>query len=218
MGKKPKDGGVVLEFRHKKPLPSSFNFNGEIQSQDCISDASTETGTQTCPDESEGNFKVDGSICTFHSPDIEFDETVKSLVKNCQIRYVGYAKCKANYSDYSIIGPNSFLKTTRSSDSNYRIINHDYSTMYTKYGGTNYWNSSANERHSSVKKICALPVYVDGVLTRRDPNKNDDWDVLGNDGGDGNWINCAWIVYPWHREASLNNDMDKTGTEGQSLD
>lgn len=213
----PRDGGVVLEFRHKRPLPSSFNFNGEIQSQDCISDVSTEAGTSTCPDESEGNFKVDGSICTFHSPDIEFDETVKSLVKNCQIRYVGYAKCKANYSDYSIIGPNSFLKTTRSSGSNYRIINHDYSTMYTKYGGANYWNGSANERHSSVKKICALPVYVDGVLTRRDPNKNDDWDVLGNDGGYGNWINCAWIVYPWHREASLNNDMDKTGTEGQSL-
>lgn len=214
----PKDGGVVLEHRHGRPLPSSFTYNGEIQSQDCVSRKYySETTEGTCPDVSEGNFMIDESICTFHSPEIEFDETVKNLVKNCQIKYVGYAKCTANYSDYNIVGPNSFLKSTRSTYSNYRIIQHDYSTSYSKYGGVNDWNGESNRYHSGVKKLCALPVYVDGVLCRRDPNRDDDWDVLGNDGGHGNWINGAWIVYPWHREASLNNDRDKYGNQGQFI-
>lgn len=210
--------GAVLEYRHNWPLPSSFNYNGEIQSQDCVSSELHYTSEGTCPDESEGNFKIDGSICTFHSPEIEFDETVKSLVRNCQMRYVGFAKCKASYSDWSLIGPNSFLKTTWSSDSNYRVISHDYSIGYTRTGGkSNISGADFRNMPSSVKKLCAVTLYVDGVLTRRDNNRWDTWDVLGNDGGQGNYMNGAWVTYPWHREASLNNDMDKNGDQGQFL-
>lgn len=207
--------GAVLEYRHNWPLPSSFNYNGEIQSQDCVSTKLQSSAGETCSDETEGNFKIDGSVCTFHSPEIEFDETVKSLVKNCQMRYVGYAKCKASYSDWNLVGPNSYLKTSRSADSDYRVVNHDYSIGYTKTGGVSNVNDMRTQ--SAVKKLCAVSLYVDGVLTRRDQNRWDDWDVLGNDGGKGNYIHGAWITYPWHREASLNNDMDKNGTEGQFI-
>lgn len=217
----PVSGGSILEYRHTRPLPPNAYYNAEIQSQDCVTPhyGTNEAESSTCSNVSEGNFVIDGSICTAHSPEIEFDESVRSLIRNCQIRYMGYAKCKASYPDYSIVGPNSFLKTTRSANSNYRIVEHDYTTPYTPFGGVNNWSGTVDQwKHTAARKLCAMPVYVDGVLTRRDVNRDDDWDVLGNDGGYGNWINAGWLVYPWHRTSSLNNDKDKYGTEGQFLE
>ena len=99
--------GSWSEFRHNKPIPSNWNRNAEIQ---CISyipplypytDAAPGALQEEVSNNQE-NFYIDKSIVTFHSPDIEFGNSIPDEL-NLKLRIIGIIPITGNSSDIDII-------------------------------------------------------------------------------------------------------------------
>lgn len=75
--------GSIVEFRHNKPLITGANRGSEIQNN--------------------VEYKVDQSILTFHSPDVEFgQDTLINSNENVRMRIVGLINFTSNYGDIDI--------------------------------------------------------------------------------------------------------------------
>lgn len=75
--------GSIVEFRHNKPLLTGANRGSEIQNN--------------------VEYKVDQSILTFHSPDVEFgQDTLINSKENVRMRIVGLINFTSNYGDIDI--------------------------------------------------------------------------------------------------------------------
>ena len=107
---------AYLEFRHNYPIPKNWNTNAEIQ---CISNTpptptlgatnqgyTEKTSSDSWVAENKECYYIDQSIFTFHSPDVEFDESLKTLdiEGNSKVgfRIVGFVPINASYSDIDI--------------------------------------------------------------------------------------------------------------------
>lgn len=100
--------GAWAEFRHNYPIPNNWERNAEIQ---CIANTprsypyTTAVGSalNTSIASNSEYFYVDQSILTLHSPDIEFDDSIKNLdASNLKLRIVGIVPITGNASDIDI--------------------------------------------------------------------------------------------------------------------
>lgn len=190
--------GATLVYSHLEPPLRIEDRGCEIQN---IEDQSFEQANNKIKLDTSSNvnsFFVDQSIVTFHSPDIEFDEDVQTVLQNSDeytLDIVGVTPFKSNYGDISIQtssavpAPNDegfFHKSFISSDfSNKRIVS-----------GMFYKSHLLDDKYTDSKLI----------LTPYKANEDD--------------YQFAWMIYPWHRSGSLNNDAvreDNTGTRTSVL-
>lgn len=146
--------------------------------------------------------RISESDFTFHSPDIEFNDSFPSAIKGAKMRIVGYAPIASSLSDYSIKATDRF-RTNTLGGYPYKTVEHDFSRQY----GTSYNQTSVSKWLSKQLRLVAAPVWTDGVITTSDPNNND---IVKDSRYSANFI-----VYPWHRNTSLNNDF--RGNDGTSL-
>lgn len=187
--------GAGLEFRHNCPIPSNQNRNAEIQ---CItyppSDPYFNNVADTTGDYEmyySNNFYIDQSIVTLHSPDVEFNDEVKNLdMSNAKLRIVGMVPVTAFTSDIDIQTETPALNFKNSSDlplgfyKEHVGVEHDFSTE-TSFRDSNFgWKSLASG------------VFWFDELSGRTNN---------NDIGNGHHFTTGFVVYPWHRNGSLNN-------------
>lgn len=197
--------GAWLEFRHNRPIPDSDKRNAEIQSiyGGAISPVVNEDSPLTIPTEEEyniwlkkysSNYFIDQSIITMHSPDIEFDPNMQTIdTTGLKLRIVGMVPITSTTSDIDIQTETNQLFLENSTKLTPGFVKENVSinnSIYSKY---------------AENKPC-LSYYgwrglVSGVFWQDGYYKHSFNNVRGND-----YDTIGYVIYPWHRTGSLNND------------
>lgn len=190
--------GAWAEFRHLYPIPDNSSRNSEIQciynppASPTVPDTNSESDTASWVSTNGENFYIDQSILTFHSPDIEFDNSLRNIdTTGLKLRIVGMVPITACASDIDIqtsTPVNPFYAT----DSEYPI------GFYKESIG------SENLSRFGWRGLISGAFWFD-ELTGYD---NEDY-------GNTNHLTTGFVVYPWHRNGSLNNA--KSGPEAPAM-
>lgn len=195
--------GAWAEFRHNRPIPSNENRNAEIQciwnppSSPYISNTATDSYVANWVSNNAENYYVDQSIVTFHSPDIEFDDRVRSIdTSGLKLRIVGMVPLTAFASDIDIqtsTPVNNFKGSSELPRGFYKEpvgVENDFSYQ----GAADYLGNS----HFGWRGLISGAFWFDEITGLKSDNNNH--------------YTAGFVVYPWHRNGSLNNT--KFATEG----
>lgn len=170
-------------------------------------------------------FYIDQSIFTLHSPDLEFDDTIQNFdYSNLKFRIVGYIPITGQSSDIDITTSSAQLT----------LVDHKGNvSQRLAQGFSKEPCEVCNVSIRGWKQMLAVPVWNDEVFVGKKNHFNnqvipdegdkpifdDDKLVYPNDfwGNSGikpetvvKWYNkmsygASFVVYPWHRNGSLNN-------------
>lgn len=198
--------GDWAEFRHNYPIPDNMSRHAEIQ---CISSPPADPYTLNTEDNLIGdyinankqNYFVDQSILTFHSPDIEFDTEVRSIdSSNLKLRIVGAVPLTSSYGDVNVETSTPVMQYLGTSDLPMGFYKE-------KIGATNFFGEYQSitgspkqnaESNFGWRGLCAAPMWFDEIFNPTFPD-NKGHKVTG------------FVVYPWHRSGSMNNQRNGTG-------
>lgn len=193
--------GDWSEFRHNRPIPDNGKRNAEIQ---CISNPNEDptiriiASPEDYVNKNQENFYVDQSIVTLHSPDIEFDDSVRSLdSSNLKLRIVGMVPMTAFYGDVDIqtsTGTNPFIGTTQYPRGFYKE-NISATTDFRNAVG----DKRGTQSNFGWRGLNASVLWYD-ELYKPDYPANETRHTTG------------FVVYPFHRNGSLNNQDAKDTT------
>lgn len=182
--------GSYTEFRHNHPIPDNMVRNAEIQ---CIFNppdnpyiTSEEFNEITSYIQNNTEyFFVDQSIFTFHSPDIEFDERIKSIdSSNLKLRIVGLVPITSTISDIDIQTSTPKLDSKRPGFYKENLGTENLSNLGSKsMNSGGFWIDSSSASASSPE--AQYP--------------------------------AAFMVYPWHRNGSLNSDYKRTDSARSAM-
>lgn len=188
--------GSWAEFRHNYPLPESILRNSEIQLMEerayvevpliiNSTEADRIAAVSKYKEKYGSYFFVDQSIFTFHSPDVEFDDNVKNIdFSDAKFRIVGKVPITSTMGDIEILTENS------------PNIKHNSAELgYGKYvesvTSENNFEKYSTESIFGWKGILSGIYWIDYL---KDPEH-----------GSGKNNMAGFMVYPWHRNGSLNN-------------
>ena len=189
-----------VEFRHNYPIPASNALNAEIQ---CISNAPptpalkvsnngyTESGSgSTWVSENKECYYVDQSIFTFHSPDVEFDDSLKSFEVEGSgkigFRIVGYVPINASYSDIDI---------EASTPANYSKGKANDAYQYKTTVAPGFMKKNVVLKTSQLgmgfRSLVSGPLWFDDFSDSINENYLGDFPV-------------PFVIYPWHKSGAIN--------------
>lgn len=185
--------GAWAEFRHNYPIPSNNDRRAEIQciwnppANPYVDNAASDSDITGWVSQNSENFYVDQSIVTFHSPDIEFDDNIRSIdTSGLKLRIVGYVPLTAFAADIDI--------QTSTPANNYYDSNEMAPGFYKEPIG------AENISRFGFKGLMSGAFWFDEIS---DYKKNT---------GNTNKYTTGFVVYPFHRNGSLNNK--KWATDG----
>lgn len=197
--------GAWAEFRHNRPIPGNNNRNAEIQciwnppSGPYVNDTATDSDVVSWVSNNAENYYIDQSILTFHSPDIEFDNEVRSIdTSGLKLRIVGMVPLTAFASDIDIqtsTPVNNFYDSSELPAGFYKEpigVENDFS-----YEGL---GSHLGDSHFGWKGLISGAFWFDELTAYK------------KDTGNTHHYTTGFVVYPWHRNGSLNNT--KFATDG----
>lgn len=181
--------GATVSFAHLESLKTGSDRGAEIQNMTSTTFAKANYAAKKDRDTNNNAFFIDQSIVTMHSPDIEFDDSTKQALENgeFELNIVGLTNFKSNASDISI--------QTSSSVPSPNDVGFFHKTFLT----TDYEN----------KGMVAGMFYKSHLI---DDSKNAE-SFDGYNETEKNW-ELNWLVYPWHRSGSLNNDIVRPSDKG----
>lgn len=185
--------GAWAEFRHNYPIPSNDDRGAEIQ---CIWNPPASPYLEDTVDDSDiagwvsqnsENFYIDQSIVTLHSPDIEFDNDVRSIdTSGLKLRIVGVVPLTGFVGDIDI--------QTSTPANSYKDSNDTAPGFYKEP------IKSENISRFGWKGLMSGGFWFDEISDYKDGPDNPDH------------LTTGFVVYPWHRNGSLNNK--KWATDG----
>lgn len=197
--------GAWAEFRHNRPIPGNNNRNAEIQciwnppSGPYVNDTATDSDVASWVSNNAENYYIDQSILTFHSPDIEFDNEVRSIdTSGLKLRIVGMVPLTAFASDIDIqtsTPVNNFYDSSELPTGFYKEpigVENDFS-----YEGL---GSHLGNSHFGWRELISGAFWFDELTAYK------------KDTGNTHHYTTGFVVYPWHRNGSLNNT--KFATDG----
>lgn len=197
--------GAWAEFRHNRPIPGNSNRNAEIQciwnppSGPYVDDTATDSDVASWVSNNAENYYIDQSILTFHSPDIEFDNEVRSIdTSGLKLRIVGMVPLTAFASDIDIqtsTPVNNFYDSSELPAGFYKEpigAENDFS-----YAGLGV---HLGDSHFGWRGLISGAFWFDEITAYK---KNT---------GNTQHLTTGFVVYPWHRNGSLNNT--KYATDG----
>lgn len=197
--------GAWAEFRHNRPIPGNSNRNAEIQciwnppSGPYVDDTATDSDVASWVSNNAENYYIDQSILTFHSPDIEFDNEVRSIdTSGLKLRIVGMVPLTAFASDIDIqtsTPVNNFYDSSELPAGFYKEpigAENDFS-----YDGIGV---HLGDSHFGWRGLISGAFWFDELTAYK---KNT---------GNTKHLTTGFVVYPWHRNGSLNNT--KYATDG----
>lgn len=197
--------GAWAEFRHNRPIPGNDNRNAEIQciwnppSGPYVNDTATDSDVASWVSNNAENYYIDQSILTFHSPDIEFDNEVRSIdTSGLKLRIVGMVPLTAFASDIDIqtsTPVNNFYDSSELPAGFYKEpigVENDFS-----YEGL---GSHLGDSHFGWRGLISGVFWFDELTAYK------------KDTGNTHHYTTGFVVYPWHRNGSLNNT--KFATDG----
>lgn len=197
--------GAWAEFRHNRPIPGNSNRNAEIQciwnppSGPYVDDTATDSDVASWVSNNAENYYIDQSILTFHSPDIEFDNEVRSIdTSGLKLRIVGMVPLTAFASDIDIqtsTPVNNFYDSSELPVGFYKEpigAENDFS-----YAGLGV---HLGDSHFGWRGLISGAFWFDEITAYK------------KDTGNTQHLTTGFVVYPWHRNGSLNNT--KYATDG----
>lgn len=197
--------GAWAEFRHNRPIPGNSNRNAEIQciwnppSGPYVDDTATDSDVASWVSNNAENYYIDQSILTFHSPDIEFDNEVRSIdTSGLKLRIVGMVPLTAFASDIDIqtsTPVNNFYDSSELPAGFYKEpigAENDFS-----YNGLKV---HLGDSHFGWRGLISGAFWFDELTAYK------------KDTGNTKHLTTGFVVYPWHRNGSLNNT--KYATDG----
>lgn len=197
--------GAWAEFRHNRPIPGNNNRNAEIQciwnppSGPYVDDTATDSDVASWVSDNAENYYIDQSILTFHSPDIEFDNEVRSIdTSGLKLRIVGMVPLTAFASDIDIqtsTPVNNFYDSSELPAGFYKEpigAENDFS-----YDGIGI---HFGDSHFGWRGLISGAFWFDELTAYK------------KDTGNTRHLTTGFVVYPWHRNGSLNNT--KYATDG----
>lgn len=186
--------GAWAEFRHNYPIPGNDKRNAEIQ---CIYNPpeipnvlleATESDVRKYVSDNSENYYVDQSIVTFHSPDIEFDNDVRSLdTSTLKLRIVGMVPITSFISDIDI--------QTSTPVNNFYESSEQPLGFYKESIGVenNFTGDAYGDSHFGWRGLISGAFWFDELTGYK------------KDTGNNKHLTTGFVVYPWHRNGSLNN-------------
>ena len=224
----PSDNGSFVEYKHFEPLFSTDNLTGdnntkaacqiEIQGSKNIFSSVTATevsnlgGNRANPTKSRvmrnltsnTEFFVDQSIVTLNSPDIDFDTEVQNYsMEDLQLAIVGYIPITSSMSAHHITTSSSKLENGHNLDMD--IADNLKQTGF----GTGELSTNVRivgDSSNGGKRLVSDYIWNDvlvGKSTKEDKIKT-------------SYRLHDFLVYPWQRTGSLNNDF-RTADKASSL-
>lgn len=198
--------GAWAEFRHNRPIPGNSNRNAEIQciwnppSGPYVDDTATDSDVASWVSDNAENYYIDQSILTFHSPDIEFDNEVRSIdTSGLKLRIVGMVPLTAFASDIDIqtsTPVNNFYDSSELPAGFYKEpIGAENDFSYYDGIGVHLGDS-----HFGWRGLISGAFWFDELTAYK------------KDTGNTKHLTTGFVVYPWHRNGSLNNT--KFATDG----
>lgn len=191
------NNGSWATFINHNTLGSDSRRNKEIQMSSggsVYSHIADDYKMETAYSES---FAVDQSIITLHSPDIEFDSSLQNIdLSSVKFRIVGMIPFTSNIGDINII--------TSTSQNTYKD---NYSGTNKKILTPGFYKEtigSINFSRFGYRSLISGPFWMDEISDPADLYHNDRF-VTG------------YIVYPWHRAGSLNNQNSSDDTISAKL-
>lgn len=185
--------GAWAEFRNNRPIPSNNKRNAEIQciwnppNRPSVSDTASEADVNAWVSQNAENFYIDQSIVTLHSPDIEFDNDVRSIdTSGLQLRIVGMVPLTAFIGDIDI--------QTSTPANNYYDSSEVAPGFYKEPVG------AENISRFGWRGLLSGGFWFDEISDYKE------------DTGNTNHYTTGFVVYPFHRNGSLNNK--KWATDG----
>ena len=205
-----KDGSSLVEHRHYYPIGGYTSKKGEIQS---VKNAPISPLLNNFNDKenfikNQGEaFYIDQSILTFHSPEIEFNESLKNLDSTTlKMRIVGAVPITSSAS--SIYVSSKGATYSQSTQEQFRIlaerlgaasglsVSHHFKTS----GGSGFYEKSPsfNQLHRGAARGLSAGVnWFDAIY------------------GSQNLV-TGFAVYPWNRSSSLNNQNKLEDSDDES--
>ena len=190
--------GAWAEFRHNRPIPGNSNRNAEIQciwnppSGPYVDDTATDSDVASWVSNNAENYYIDQSILTFHSPDIEFDNEVRSIdTSGLKLRIVGMVPLTAFASNIDIqtsTPVNNFYNSSELPAGFYKEpigAENDFS-----YAGIGV---HFGDSHFGWRGLISGAFWFDEITAYK------------KDTGNTQHLTTGFVVYPWHRNGSLNN-------------
>lgn len=181
--------GFYPECRHYCALKRSNTFGAEIQSNiPLVKDGAPVQVDYNNVEEQQGvtdEYLIDQSILTFHSPDIEFNESINATsLEGCSLNIVGIAPITSSQGSL----------TLNTSSSNWR--GRGFMQHRTQI---NCFNS---DYKVAGKQFLTSPSYEDSNMVPNEHGEINPGDVT------------IFLTYPWHRSGSLSNDYKRDGRTG----
>ena len=181
--------GATVAFKHLDPLLSLDNRGAEIQSMSPSTFEDANNKVKADKATSLNTFFVDQSIVTMHSPDIEFNDSTKQVLDNNEfdLNIVGLVSFKSNAGDISIQTSSAVPAPN------------DTGFIHRTFLTTNYEN----------KGLVAGMFYSSHIIA----SNKDTTEFYAYEGKDSAREH-SWLIYPWHRSGSLNNDLVRGSDKG----
>lgn len=187
------DKGAWVEFRHLQGLLYGRDRGAEIQGAGMTTLRGANSDYATGNDNYSSGYMVDQSIITMHSPDIEFDDNTQQALDGNQLKFriVGLINFTANSGDIDI----------------------ETSSPTINSGAPGFYHKPLTAISDSSKKSLAARSLVAGMFYR-------DSLVDDSDKNASNYVEYpkgkiySYMVYPWHRSGSLNNDTNRPQDKG----
>ena len=209
--------GNGLAYTHYESLPTDTGIAGistsisnkntvEIQGSHSLYSSSSLFGNQVENPMFDANsqFFVDQSIVTMHSPDIEFDTEVQNFgMTNIKLRIVGAVPITANASAHSIRTSSPMLEK-----------GHNLDSVLASFGAGERSNNIIHKAgEDSIdgyagNRLIADYLWNDVVVTT---------DTEQDDGITTSELAYDYLIYPWQRQGSLNNDTRSEDVASSTL-
>lgn len=185
-------GSSSVEFTHYNSIVNASSCKGDYQSveiQGSYKEYDSPIANYIEKAKSNTQFFVDQSIVTLNSPDLEFDTTVqKYSTDGLKLRIVGAIPLTANVSSHYITASTAMLET--------------YHNESDKVKGFGIGEKNDNVVYKNIslyagKRLVSNYLWND-VIIKEAPKETDKIKTLGD--------LPDYLIYPWQRTGSLNND------------
>ena len=201
--------GAWAEFRHNYPIPSNSKRNAEIQciwnppSKPYVDNSMDDAGVASWVSQYAENYYIDQNIVTLHSPDIEFDNEVRSVdTSGLKLRIVGIVPITAFAADIDIqtsTPVNNFYDSSELPLGFYKEPVGAENGFYTD-SGYPFFTKNYGDSHFGWRGLISGAFWFDEVTAYKKDTSN------------AHHYTTGFVVYPWHRNGSLNNT--KFATDG----
>lgn len=209
--------GNHVAFKHYDPLGGVDIESIEIQGANYTLGGTTLTPytsyNNSIVKSSNAQFFIDQSIVTLNSPDIDFDTDVQTWgTENLKLRIVGAIPITSNISSHSIATSSNMLYTNYPKYS--KIVNgeEDDNSGYKNFGSGEINDNVRYDKKNRLagSRLVAEYLWEDVMITKYT------YGDAKTDVKAGNSL-YKYLIYPWHRSGSLNNDNRGTSEASSAL-